>query len=616
MANCTSCGATSEEGAAACGSCGRPSAPPPPVPAPSAPAAAPPPAPSYGPPAGAPGYPPSPPPGPGRPPVVGPPAVGSWGGGTPYEPRRGPSPLTSWLTGSDWRPALRAAIAPTGVLLAAALVTAVPSDYDYDTFIASPGFGDRFGAALSMTLNAFGAPFRLTGHPASGRESLDDLELGFRVLPMTVTVLWALALWLGLRAGARGRRAAGAQLTRGQAGGEALRTAVVLAGVALLLGLVGGTTWRPADRFDDDSGYPVRSTGMSFGADSGWLEAVGWTALLAAALAFAVHGTDALRWAAWRSRSVRGWAVAALTAGQALALAVGLAALTAFVLVAANSKEGVETAVSLAFLPNLGLLLLGFGSGATWRVHSGLSGGDTGWGDRDSNVEISFFDLRDATADWRWSALLALAAAGLLGWSAYRRRLDAADRLRLAAVYAVALTVLMTVAGAQMTRTMSMRGWTSSARVDMSQETSVGLVFLGVLLANVVWAVVGALLVPPLLAAVRGRGVGAPHTAVPYAESPFAAAQGAGGQGAEAPAAGPYTAVPPHVPYATPGAPGTPGTPGTPGYGVPPQAAGPGEVLDSHPAPPAPAGGTSAPGAVPPPPGEDPVDPSVWRKHP
>ncbi|MFG2903543.1 hypothetical protein ACGF13_00535 [Kitasatospora sp. NPDC048286] len=608
MANCASCGATSQEGAVVCGSCGRPSAPPPPPPPADAPPAAPPVPPSYGPPPGAPGYPPPPP-------VAGPPAVGSWGGGNPYEPQRGPSPVMRWLTGSDWRPALRAAIAPTGVLLVAALITAVPSGYDYDAFIASPGYGDRFGAALAMTLNAFGAPFRLTGHPASSRDTLDDLELAFRVLPMTVTVLWALALWLGLRAGARGRKAVGAQLTRGQAGGEALRTAVVLAGVTLLIGLVGGTTWQPADRFDDESGYPLRSTGMSFGADSGWLEAVGWTALLAAALAFAVHGTDALRWAAWRNRSVRGWAVAALTAGQALALAVGLAALVAFVLVAANSKEGVETAVSLAFLPNLGLLLLGFGSGSTWRVHSGLSGQGESWGDRSSDAEISFFDLHDAAADWRWCGLLALAAAGLLGWSAYRRRLDAADRLRLAAVYGVALTVLMTVAGAQMTRTMSMRGWTSSARVDMSQETAVGLVFLSVLLANLVWSVVGAVLVPPLLAAVRGRGVGAPQTAVPYAESPFASAQGvgaqgAGVQGAGARAGGPYAEVPPQVPYATPGA------PVVPGHGVPPQSGGPSEVLDSHPAPPAPAGGTSAPGAVPPPPGQEPVDPSVWREHP
>ncbi|WP_316523688.1 hypothetical protein [Kitasatospora brasiliensis] len=523
--------------------------------------------------------------------------MGSWGGGKPYEPRRGPSPVLRRLIGADWRPALAAAIAPTGVLLLAALIAAVPSGYDYDSFAASPGFGDRYGTALAMALNALGAPFKLTGHQMSGGESMNDLELALRVLPMTVSVLWALALWLGLRAGARRRRAGGAQLTRSQAGGEALRTAVVLAGVTLLLGLVCGTTWQPTELDPDEALSSIRILGMSFGADSGWPEAVGWTALLAAALAFTVYGTDALRWAAWRSASVRGWAVAALTAGRALALSVGLAALVAFVLIAANGKSGVETAVSLAFLPNLGLLLLGFGSGETWRVHAGLSGEDTGWGDRSSTVEFSFFDLHGATGDWRWSGLLALAAAGLLGWSAYRRRLDAADRIRLATVYAVLITVLTVVAGGQMVRTMSMPGWISSGRVDMSQETSVGLGFLSVLLANLLWAVVGAVLVPPLLTAFRGRGVGAPHTAVPYAESPFAAAQGAAAQGAGAQGAGAQDpAVPPQVPYPTQG------------HGVPPQAAGPSEVLDSHQAQP--------PGAVPPPPGQDSVDPSVWRRHP
>ncbi|MFE4975474.1 hypothetical protein ACFRAR_25655 [Kitasatospora sp. NPDC056651] len=545
--------------------------------------------------------------------------MGTWGGGDekPYVPRGGSSPVVRRLTGSDWRPALRAAIAPTAVLLVAALITAVPGDYDYDRdmIVAAPGFGDRFGAALAMTLNAFGAPFKLTGHPMSSRDSQNDLNLVFRVLPMTVTLLWALALWLGLRAGVRRRKAAGAQLTRGQAGGEALRTAVVLAGVALLLGSAGGATWQPAGRFDDDYGYSRQNSGVAFGADSGWLEAVGWTALLAAVLAFTVYGTDALRWAAWRSRAVRGWAVAALTAGQALALSVGLGALAAFVLIAANSEDGVETVLSLAFLPNLGLLLLGFGSGATWRVHFGMSGQDASWGDGSSDMEISFFDLRGLTADWRWSGLLALAAAALLGWSAYRRRLDAADRLRLATVYAVALTALTAVAGVQMTRAVSIPGWPGSNRVDMSQDTSAGLVFVSVLLANLVWALVGALLVPPLLSAVRGRGVGAPHTAVPYAESPFAAAQGAGAQGAGAQGAGAYPEAPPQVPYATPAR-------GVPAQGGPPRdtphdaGSGVGEVLDSHRAPTAPAGGTPTPGAVPPPPEQEPVDPSVWREHP
>ncbi|GAB7182634.1 hypothetical protein ATKI12_2465 [Kitasatospora sp. Ki12] len=561
--------------------------------------------------------------------------MGSWGAGQPYTQ---PPPVHRLLTGADWRPALRAAVAPTLVLLLAALIAALPSDYQYEYRFRSPDFGDRFGATLSMALNALGAPFKVGYQSPLSRGSAERMDIVLRVAPMTVTVLWCLALWSGLRAGLRRRKAVEGQLTRGQAAGEALRTALVLAGVTTVLWAVGGTTWRPRD----DYGYPdyTGSTGRDLArpvltAGAGWLEAVGWTVLLSGLLAFLVHGTDALRWAAWRSRSVRGWAVAALTAGQVLAVSVGLSAATAFVLVAANSTSGGQIGLSLAFLPNLGLSLLGFGSGATVQAHSGLTGADSSWGDRSEDVEFSFFDLHDQVgADWRWVGLLALVAAGLLGWTAYRRRLDAADRLRLAVVHTGVLTLLMTVAGAMMTRTSSTAGWRGASDLEVSQENSVGLTFLTVLAANAVWAVVGALLVPPLLAAARVGGAGAGYAGAGQGGVPYGAPQGAGA------AAYPYAPVPPEVPYGP--------TPphGVPVPGVPPQGApvsggpslekrderdemrdGPGEeppvpgsgvseVLASHEAPATPAAGTPLPADLPPPRAEAPVDPSVWREHP
>ncbi|MFJ6384845.1 hypothetical protein ACIQI7_33150 [Kitasatospora sp. NPDC092039] len=549
-----------------------------------------------------------------------PPALASWGAGQQYDRQPGFQRL---LTAADWRPAARAAVAPTLVLLAVALVAAIPSDYQYQYRFEAPGFGERFLAMLSMTLNALGAPFRIGFESSASRGTAGWTE-SVRVLPMTVTALWCLALWLGLRAGLRRRRAVEGQLTRGRAAAEAVRTAAVLAAVSLVLGLVGGTDWNPDGRRvrADYPGSGRKSAQSLITADSGWLEAVAWTAVAAALLAFLVYGTDALRWAAWRSRAVRGWAVAALTAGQALAISVGLSSVAAFVLVAATSDSGALTGVSLAFLPNLGLGLLGFGSGASLRSHTNLSGdGESSWRDRGSDTEFSFFDLRDVSADWRWAGLAALVAAGVLGWTAYRRRLDATDRLRLAALYAGALTLLMTVSGAVLVETSSMTGWADEAkRMEFSQESSVGLVFLTVLVANAVWALAGVLLVPALLAAVRGRGEGAPGGAVPYAESPFAPGGGAV----------PY---PPEVPYATPsyGVPAQQGGP-VPGAGVPPQAAGPqdapyaagsgvSEVLASHEAPSAPSAPSSPPapadGApVPPRPAEEPVDPSVWREHP
>ncbi|MFJ8626880.1 hypothetical protein ACIRD3_29130 [Kitasatospora sp. NPDC093550] len=555
-----------------------------------------------------------------------PPALGSWGAGRPYAQQ---PPVHRLLTGADWRPALRAAVAPTLVLLLAALIAAVPGDYQFEYRFRSPEFGDRFGATLSMALNALGAPFELGDQSPLSHGHAERMDIVIRMAPMTVTVLWGLALWAGLRAGLRRRKAVAGQLTRGQAAGEALRTAVVLGAVTTVLWAVGGTTWQPRTGYDlpdytgatgPDLSRPVITAG------AGWLEAVGWTVLLAGLLAFAVYGTDALRWAAWRSRSVRGWAVAALTAGQALAVSVALSAVVAFILVAANSTDGGQIGLALAFLPNLGLTLLGFGSGATFQAHSGTSGG-TSWRDRSDDLNLSFFDLQDqVTADWRWAGLLGLAAAGTLGWTAYRRQLDAADRLRLAVVHAGLLTPLMAVAGAMMTRTSSLTGSTtgwggSGSGLVASQETSVGLTFLTVLAANAVWAVVGALLVPPLLAAFRGGGAGAGYAkagygggGVPYGGAP----QGVGPY--------PYAPVPPEVSYGP-----------TPPHGVPAQAAVPqagaaqaavpqagpsvpgagvSEVLGSEEAPAAPAAGTPAPADVPPPRAEEPVDPSVWREHP
>ncbi|MFF2142468.1 hypothetical protein [Kitasatospora sp. NPDC058190] len=610
MANCASCGATSVEGAPACGSCGRPPAPPPPTAPPTAAPPAAPPAPGYGPqpPAAPPGSYPPPGPGAGYPPVGGPPGTGSWGAGVPYEKPRRP------LTGLDWRPAFLAAIGPTLVLLLVALAVAIPGDYTYDGAFPAPDFGHRFGAMLSMALNALGAPFRLGYQSPLSRGSAGRMDITFWVVPMTVTVLWCLALWLGLRAGLRRRKADGSQLTRAQAAGEALRTALVLGLVTLLLGAVGSTTWHP-DRRELDPDYYGSSTAdlakASFTADSTWLWAVGWAVVLGGLLTFAVYGTDALRWAAWRSRAVRGWAVAALTAGRALTLTLGLASVTAFVLVAVNNDNGRLTASSLAFLPNLGLVLLGIGSGATFRGHSDLGGDVPDWrGQGGDGAEFSFFDLHDQTADWRWTGLLALAAAGFLGWTAYRRQLDAADRLRLAAVYAGLLTLLSAASGGLMTTSMSyvmpsVGSWGGSGSRTTSQDTTVGLAFPSVLVASAVWAVVGALVVPAVLSALGGRG-----RVVQYASgaAPYGAPHG------------PYGAVPPQVPY-----------PGGPAYGVPPQGvppqgpapqdappeapgAGVSEVIGSHETPPSPAG-TPLPGHPPRPP-EEPVDPGVWRDHP
>ncbi|WP_371481078.1 hypothetical protein [Kitasatospora sp. NBC_00315] len=448
--------------------------------------------------------------------------AGRWGAGTAYDPAAAQAPVLRWLTGSDWRPALRAVIAPTAVLLLAALLTALPSSYG--DLYAAP-FGTRFGAALAAALAALGAPFEvhMSMPIGSGGTGL-SYEYLLRALPMTVAALWLLALWLGLRAGlTRWQARTGEQVTRPRAFGEAARTGLVAAAVTLLLGLLCGSDWQPprgADDVPDLSGGFL--AGFGFTVDAGWWEALGWSFLLAALTALVVYGTDAMRWAAWRNAGVRGWAVAALAAGRVLLVVVGVASAAAFVVVAAQGEDA-PTLAALAFLPNLGLLLLGYGSGATFelgRDHgtaSYLSAAEAG-----QRAQYSFFEMRDLTGDWRWAGLLALAAALLLGWTALRRGLDTADRLRLAVVHGAGLSLLMLLAGAGLTVTVpGLERFTASATGGAPVEHgSGGLTFATLLAANLIWAAAGALGVPPLLTAlgvraplrgaVAGEGSGAP----------------------------------------------------------------------------------------------------------
>ncbi|MFI6445496.1 hypothetical protein [Kitasatospora sp. NPDC050543] len=522
--------------------------------------------------------------------------MGGWAGGTPYDPAGAQPAALRWTTGADWRPALRAIVAPTAVLLLAALVTAVPTSYGGE--FAAP-FGIRYGAALAAALAALGAPFEAV--LAGGVRSGANAEYSLRVVPMTVTVLWLLALWLGLRAGLNRRQAAhgGGQLTRQQACGEAARTALVAAAVTLLLGLLGGGDWRPPVRGRgtpvDYGDYDRLLSVFGVGVDAGWLQSAGWAFLLAGLLALTVYGTDALRWAAWRSRAVRGWAVAALTAGRVLAVTVGLAALTAFVIVAAQGEANL-TVAALAFLPNLGLLLLGYGSGATFAAGDGSSYRSpyAGSGSRfeageDNLAHLSLFDMQGLTADWRWAALLAVAGALFLGWTAHRRQLDSADRLRLAAVYAGALSLLMLIAGAALSSTLRYREHSDYFPDSVSRgpgaggHTSLGLLALSVLLANAVWAAAGALGVPLLF----GRGSRPATTGAGFEGAPPT-------PGTQAPAS-PLGSVP------TQGGPGDltapDAVPGAVPDVAPPAVAAPTDLLDSH-------GDES--GAA--------EDPSVWRK--
>lgn len=181
-----------------------------------------------------------------------------------------------------------------------------------------------------------------------------------------------------------------------------------------------------------------------------------------------------------------------------------------------------------------------------------------------SQFKASLFDLQEYSGHWRWAVLLAVGSACLLGWSAYRRRLDTVDRIRLAVVHTVVVGVPMLVAG--LGTDFRMRPVDSllsgsrlpADRVDLRSDThtTLGLALLSVLVANLLWTALGALALPPLLSAIRRRPAGPDAPAPPPFPPP--------------PPVAPAASVVVEAPTAPPAAP-----PAVPAQYVP-------EVLDSH----------------------------------
>ncbi|MER8184024.1 hypothetical protein [Kitasatospora sp. NPDC094015] len=440
------------------------------------------------------------------------PPLGRWGRGVPYDPSAGRSALWGLLLTRDWLPALRALAPATAVLVLLPLLFAAPEDWVGGGF----PFGDRYGAVLALTLAAFGGPL----HSTSDGQAAYTFATDLRLLPMTVLVLWliALRLGLGLRPARRGRGArdprAGDPPALRPALVAAARVAVLAGAATALLGLLAGTTTgdAPALRPDDfGNGAPGGASpyGLTIGARETFGVSLGrsvaGTVLLAFLLAFAVLGAGAIRDLVRRRRALRGWALAVRVAARALAVPVGVASLAAAVLVPALDTGPVEP-LWLLVVPNAGLVLLGFGSGAA------VEGLTSFGGERSEGLRASLFDLQGHGGGWRWAVLLALVSAGALGWSAYRRGLGAADRTRLAVVHAALLTAATAVAGLStdvaVRRSGRGSGVLAGQGIDLggTTHTAVGPALAGVVVANLLWAALGALALPPLLGAVRPVG--------------------------------------------------------------------------------------------------------------
>ncbi|MEV4561848.1 hypothetical protein AB0K51_33390 [Kitasatospora sp. NPDC049285] len=433
MPICTGCGAASARGAASCANCGDSLTG-----------------------------------GPAIGPVVeseAPAAASPWGAGRVHQARDWPVPHRGWLTAG------KLLLAPTGLLLAAAVLGSASSDEALLYLAVS----SRFQVWMSLTLTAFGAPWTSTlgEGPGTSAETL-------QVLPYAITLGWLAALWLGLRLTARSRLDAGADANPRAAAAQALRVGAVSAAVALLLGLL--STGNPVadlapDTVHAESGVALLPLALSAG-------------LAAAGLAFAVDAAPLLRAAAARRRWLGGWLLAWQHAARVTAGL--LAALTAVALVlrlVADHPYPLADHQSLTV--NGGLFVYAIGSGArtlspTWM---GMKPGSS----------FALYDLAGHGAVWWLAAAPVLLAALALGWSAHRGRLALADRARLAVLYTAlpALLVLGTTTRLRYTQT---GGYDLDAR---PWPDLVGWSVTSVLAAGAAWAVFGALLVPAVLDALR-----------------------------------------------------------------------------------------------------------------
>ncbi|MGW2399200.1 hypothetical protein ACWCYY_21835 [Kitasatospora sp. NPDC001664] len=400
-----------------------------------------------------------------------------WGGGRVVAPRRW-SRVLDLVADPDWLPALKVVAAPTALLLLAGLLLAFGLD---DLGWVGPGgadFASRYGVGLAAALTAFGGPL---SSASSNRTELYGTEtaLTLQVLPMTVTLLWALLFGFGLRrwAGPAVRHAVRAVLLAVLTGGL----------LALLSGVDQIRTTSEGTR--DYTEHVVLTAGQA-----GPL--LGTAVLAALVAAWTVRGAPALR-----ERAPLWWA-SVVAAARGAGLTVGLSALAALVVLAVVAPWKATLAGLLA-LPNLGLTLLGFGAGAGLHLES--SGRDEGgaaqnWTDR----TVSLVDLEGWPESWRLAVLLVPAVLALLTWSV--RRLERPVRLRAAALLWPLFTALTAVAGAGYAMDVRMPSYGQGAEVHtLANESAAGMGLLPLLTVHLLLVALGVLAVPELLDRLGGR---------------------------------------------------------------------------------------------------------------
>ncbi|MFD6432546.1 zinc-ribbon domain-containing protein [Streptomyces venezuelae] len=534
---CPHCGAPSPDEARFCMKCGRERLPAPTEETPAAPQNPPPAAPqSPPPPSAAPQSPPPPPAAPQSPPP--PPSPNS------PPPPTAPSPLGAFFTRTfrgDWTGSLQAALWPVVLLLAGAAALATPAYGQDDDAVF--GFTDRLRIALALLLQSVGGGFEFTGREerpdfGSGSGS-DGLGLGtdtgmgsgpdstttavegtasLHLVPLTMTALWIVALYIGVRVLRNRLVTRGAAQSSATAGLEAaVRVALLVTVGVLALALFA----QPEIEGVELSSSPVLA------------------ALGAFLLGLAVSGAVLLRvdtslWARVTARPGAQTLIRATgTALRALVVVLVLCSVVAFISLAQvddlseitdlDDADISPLLVALLILPNLAVTALGIGWGAS--AEASVRGSSSMYGSGRDSGSFGLSELGDVTNDWAVVGALALGfvCALTLGVLAARRCVGRGEQLLAAGVFFGIVLLLAGFSGIGVE--VSGQAFDSGSGFGGSSSGGGGGVETGLsipetLLFGLLWIFPAALLGPYLLQ-MTGRQT-APPTPLTYAPLPAA----------------------------------------------------------------------------------------------
>ena len=448
-----------------------------------------------------------PPPGPARPsaPPGTSPAVPSTVGRIP-RPFVPPQVLPPTLLGAflgrvlrgRWAECVRAALWPLVSLPVAALVLAVPR-YGQDPDEVVVGYLDRARILLALLLKSVGGGLTLHGEPTPGRGIGLDGTTSVSLVPLTVTALWLVACYAGLRrlrsrtaAAAWGSPSTAGQRVPGSTGPEPGPTAGLEAAVRVSLTVAVGVLALALCAQPTVAGIRISSAPAP--------AALGALLLSLAVSVAVLHRAEADHW-------LRGRPTARLllhvtgTALRALAVVLALGSLAAFAVLAGiddlEARLGLPNSpvsplvVALLVLPNLGVAALGLGWGVPLAA---TGGGSSALGGSYRTEPFGLVELARAVGPWAVTGALALGLVSALtvGMLTARRSADRGERLLTAGVFGTLFLVLAVAGGVG----VSARGSATAYDTGGRGGFEAGLSLPQALLLTLLWVGPAVLAVP------------------------------------------------------------------------------------------------------------------------